>query len=54
MRWSLTGPSVPSCWAHSETRYSSSIQRDRAQRLARRAALGQGLDLVAVGLLQPA
>ena len=26
-RWSLTGTAVPSCWAHSEMRYSSSIQR---------------------------
>ena len=27
MRWSLTGNAVPRCCAHSETRYSSSIQR---------------------------
>ena len=41
IRWSLTGPSVPSCWAHSETRYSSSIQRARRSALARRPTLGQ-------------
>ena len=42
MRWSLTGPSVPSCWANRETRYSSSIQRARRSALARRAARRAG------------
>ena len=31
-RSSLTGYAVPSCWAHSETRSSSSIQRTRRSR----------------------
>ena len=52
MRWSLTGNAVPSCCAHSETRYSSSIQRTCRRSLAGRAAVRQRVDLVQVGVLQ--
>ena len=52
IRWSLTGYGVPSCWAHSETRYSSSIQRTCRSRSPGGRPSGQRVDLVQVGLLQ--
>ena len=52
MRWSLTAYAVPSCWAQSETRYSSSIHRTCRSRAPAGPALGQRLDLVQVGVLE--
>ena len=52
IRWSLTGYAVPRCWAHSETRYSSSIQRTRRKARLGGPALGQRRHLVQVGLLE--
>ena len=52
IRWSLTAWRVPRCWAHSETRYSSSIQRTaRCDALGGRPA-GSAVDLVQPGVLQ--
>ena len=48
MRWSETVYAVPSCWAHSETRYSSSIHRTRRSAAPGGRPVGQRGDLVQV------
>ena len=51
-RWSLTGCAVPSCWAKSDTRYSSSSQRTSRSPAPGGRPARQRRDLVEVGLLE--
>ncbi len=51
-RSSLTGCAVPSCWAHSETRSSSSIHRALRSRSPAGRPVGERGDLVQVEVLE--
>ena len=53
IRWSLTFSRVPSCWAHSDTRYSSSSHRESRRCCGHRLAGRERGDAVQPGLLQP-